>query len=338
MSIAESFFGKSFSGAKCKTLITLTISRIKLLKNKRELQLKQMEKDIVHCLQSGQETTAQIRVEHVIREQNILAAYAIIELFCEHLGVRLHIIETQRECPLDLREAVATLIFAAPRCSDLPELLHIRNLFVAKYGKDFVTAIAELKPNCGVNRQIIEKLSAHAPVADLRLKTLKNIAKEYNILWDSTATESEIFKLHEDLLDGSSHFLKEGNAPILQKNESAYRVENPTSRMHPVEQMAHGNSTSGDQKSAALEKSLSKLNVSDATSNSTLTVMPRNSLSKDIAIPEAIEPKNNPIASSQDVMALAQTALAKADRALAAARIAANLVKDTCSISNSLKE
>lgn len=59
-----------------------------------------------------------------------------------------------RTCPLDLKEAISSLIFASPRCSDLPELLQIRQLFAAKYGKEFAAAAAELRPDCGVNRRV----------------------------------------------------------------------------------------------------------------------------------------------------------------------------------------
>lgn len=59
-----------------------------------------------------------------------------------------------RECPSELREAVASIIFAAPRCSDLPDLLHVRNLFAAKYGKEFVAAASELRPDTSVNRTV----------------------------------------------------------------------------------------------------------------------------------------------------------------------------------------
>ncbi|XLT32763.1 hypothetical protein HN873_064055 [Arachis hypogaea] len=62
-------------------------------------------------------------VEHIIREENMMAAQEIIELFCELIAVRLPIIEAQRECPLDLKEAISSVCFAAPRCADLPKLL-----------------------------------------------------------------------------------------------------------------------------------------------------------------------------------------------------------------------
>lgn len=59
-----------------------------------------------------------------------------------------------RECPADLKEGIASLIFASPRCSEIPELVAIRNIFEKKYGKDFVSAATDLRPNCGVNRMV----------------------------------------------------------------------------------------------------------------------------------------------------------------------------------------
>lgn len=59
-----------------------------------------------------------------------------------------------RDCPPELREAIASIIFAAPRCSDIPDLLHIKNLFTTKYGKDFISAVSELRPDSGVNRTV----------------------------------------------------------------------------------------------------------------------------------------------------------------------------------------
>lgn len=46
-----------------KTLLKLTIPRIKLLRNRREIQLKQMRRDIAKLLETGQEATARIRVQ-----------------------------------------------------------------------------------------------------------------------------------------------------------------------------------------------------------------------------------------------------------------------------------
>nr|GMD77094.1 IST1 homolog [Ipomoea batatas] len=73
-----------------KTCLTLAVSRIKLLQNKRDVQLKLMRKEIAQFLQTGQEAIAQIR------EQNIWAAYEILEMFCEFVLARVPILESQR--------------------------------------------------------------------------------------------------------------------------------------------------------------------------------------------------------------------------------------------------
>lgn len=40
----------------------------------------------------------------------------------------------QRECPEECKEAVASLMFAAARFADLPELRDLRNIFTERYG------------------------------------------------------------------------------------------------------------------------------------------------------------------------------------------------------------
>ncbi|KAH0453625.1 hypothetical protein IEQ34_017949 [Dendrobium chrysotoxum] len=210
----DSFFNKGFKAAKCKTLLKLTIPRIKLLRNRREIQLKQMRKNIASLLENGQEATARIRVEHIIREENMMAAQEIIELFCELITVRLPIIEIQRECPLDLKEAISSICFAAPRCSDLPELLQVQMLFASKYGKEFVAAATELIPDCGVNRQIIQLLSVHAPSVETKLKLLKEIAEEHEVDWDPASTETEFLKPNEDLLNGPNNISSSPTLPL----------------------------------------------------------------------------------------------------------------------------
>jgi vacuolar protein sorting-associated protein IST1 len=130
----------------------------------------------------------------------MMAAQEILELFCELIAVRLPIIEAQRECPLDLKEAISSVCFAAPRCSDLTELQQVQILFVSKYGKEFVAAASELKPDSGVNRKLVELLSVRAPSPETKLKLLKEIAEEHELDWDPASTETDLFKSHEDLL------------------------------------------------------------------------------------------------------------------------------------------
>ncbi|KAL8102516.1 hypothetical protein AgCh_027133 [Apium graveolens] len=191
-----------------KTSLKLATARIKLMKNKKGGQMNQIKNDLAQLLQSGQDRTARIRVEHFIREEKMVAAYDLIELYCELIAARLPIIESQKNCPIDLKEAVASVIFAAPRCADVPELLDVKKHFTAKYGKEFVTTALELRPNCGVGRMLVEKLSAVAPDGQTKFKVLNAIAVEHNIQWDSKSFEENETKPVDDLLNGPSTFKK----------------------------------------------------------------------------------------------------------------------------------
>ncbi|KAG2712948.1 hypothetical protein I3760_04G150300 [Carya illinoinensis] len=203
-----SMLHRSFKPAKCKTALKLAVSRIKLLKNKREAQLKQLKREVAQLLESGQDRTARIRVEHVVREEKTTAAYELIEIYCELIVARLSIIESQKNCPIDLKEAISSVIFAAPRCADIPELMDIRKQFTAKYGKDFVSSAIELRPDCGVGRMLVEKLSAKAPDGQTKMKILSTIAEEHNVKWDPNSLEEQDTRPPEDILNGPNTFEK----------------------------------------------------------------------------------------------------------------------------------
>lgn len=60
--------------------------------------------------------------------------------------VKLKLLEL-RNCPIDLKEVVATVIFATPRCSDVPELADVKKHMTSKYGKEFNSAALDLRPD-----------------------------------------------------------------------------------------------------------------------------------------------------------------------------------------------
>ncbi|MFS7998219.1 putative vacuolar protein sorting-associated protein Ist1 [Helianthus anomalus] len=119
---------KRFKSTKCKTALKLATSRIKLMKNKKGVQINQMKRELAQLLETGQERTAlkfEYVVEHVIRVEKMVATYDLIEIYCEFIVGRLPIIESQKP-----------------------------SQFTAKYGKDFVSAAIELHPDCGVSRMV----------------------------------------------------------------------------------------------------------------------------------------------------------------------------------------
>jgi Regulator of Vps4 activity in the MVB pathway len=57
--------GNFFCGVDSKVSLRMAMSRMKLLRNKRVVQVRQMRRDVAQLLQSGQDQTARIRVIHL---------------------------------------------------------------------------------------------------------------------------------------------------------------------------------------------------------------------------------------------------------------------------------
>ncbi|KAG6662094.1 hypothetical protein CIPAW_03G219200 [Carya illinoinensis] len=113
-----------------------------------------------------------------------------------------------RKCPIDMKEAISSVIFASPKCGDIPELMDVRKHFTAKYGKEFVSAAIELRPECSVSRMLVEKSSAKAPDGQTKIKILRGIAQEHNVKWDPNSLEEQDTRHPEDLLNGPNTFEK----------------------------------------------------------------------------------------------------------------------------------
>ncbi|OAY57064.1 uncharacterized protein LOC110608637 isoform X1 [Manihot esculenta] len=205
----KAFLGKTFKTSKFRILTKIAISRIAYLEKQHKVRYSQARADVLELLNIGQRERALLRAEHVIREQNVLDAYAMIENYFHLLMERVVILEKNKKCPEELKEAISSLIFAASRCGELPELQKIRKLFASRFGKEFATCAVELRNNCGVNPKIVKKLATRQPSLDSKLKALNEInpANEINLQAEgsaSTVTEEKLEKQPEYIESGES--------------------------------------------------------------------------------------------------------------------------------------
>ncbi|KAK7275234.1 hypothetical protein RIF29_16343 [Crotalaria pallida] len=178
----DALLGRSFKAAKFKPIVTLAIARLAILKNQRQARLRLGRADVIQLLQLGHHERALLRVEHVIKDQNMLDVYDKIEGYSNLLMERVHLIEQERECPEELMEAASGLLYAASRCGDFPEIQEIRAVLTSRFGKVFAASAIELRNNCGVHPQMIQKLSTRTPSLESRMKALKEIASENSIV------------------------------------------------------------------------------------------------------------------------------------------------------------
>lgn len=150
---------------------------------------------ISELLTEGKYESAKIRVEQIIRDDFMMEAMEIVELYCELLLGRFALFDQHKptnECEPSLIESVATIIYSAPRMN-IHELLQLRDGLSARFGKEFVTNTSENKLH-QVNSKVIQKLSIYAPDPFLVEQYLKEIAKFYEIPWtfDTSITTEEL--------------------------------------------------------------------------------------------------------------------------------------------------
>ncbi|KAK9903814.1 hypothetical protein M0R45_000921 [Rubus argutus] len=197
----DALLGRSHKIPKFKPLLTLALSRVAVLKTQRQVKFSQSRSDVLQLLQLGHHDRALLRVEHVIKEQNMLDVLVMIEGYCNLLIERVHLIEQERECPDELKEAASSMLYAASRCGDFPELQEIRNILTSRFGKEFTARSIELRNNCGVNLTMIQKLSTRMPTGESRMKVLKEIAFENSIVLNleetSGSTEDKKKRQHQ---------------------------------------------------------------------------------------------------------------------------------------------
>ncbi|KAF6163135.1 hypothetical protein GIB67_024999 [Kingdonia uniflora] len=196
------FFGWR-KASRCKKLILRVQCRLKLLKNKRESIIRQLEGDVAQLIKAGKDQSAFARVEQLLKDQCLKAAYDLLDHFCEFIIVNLPYIRKHKDCPNNVGEAVSTLLFASARCGDLPELSKLRKLFGERYGQKFATTSVELLPGNLVNRQMIEKLCVKSIPDDVKFRLEKEIARDDCLQLGPPEIDSMLALQHDQVYDAS---------------------------------------------------------------------------------------------------------------------------------------
>ncbi|XP_023329877.1 IST1 homolog isoform X2 [Eurytemora carolleeae] len=188
---------------KLKTNLRLSINRLKLLEKKKAEMAMKSRKEIADYLGAGKVERAKIRVEHIIREDYMVEAMEILEMYCDLLLARFGLIQQMKTLDDGLAEAISSLIWVAPRMmSDVQELKIVAEQFAAKYGKPYAQACRENAVTT-VSAKLMHKLSVQAPPKITVEKYLIEIARYYNVEYEpdpQVMNQDEIYSA-DNLID-----------------------------------------------------------------------------------------------------------------------------------------
>ncbi|XP_034481876.1 IST1 homolog isoform X4 [Drosophila innubila] len=167
---------------KLKTNLRLAQNRLKLLEKKKAEITQKSRKEIADYLATGKTERARIRVEHIIREDYLVEAMEIVEMYCDLLLARFGLIQQMKELDAGIAEPVSSLVWVCPRLqSDVAELKVISDIFVHKYGPQFGEHSRTATGEHYVSEKLMHKLTLQAPPKLLVENYLIAIAKNYNI-------------------------------------------------------------------------------------------------------------------------------------------------------------
>lgn len=180
----DGLLGRGFA-AKCKSLIKLTKNRIDVIRRKRKATEKFLKKDIGDLLVNGLDVNAYGRAEGLITELTLTSCYDFVEWTCDFVLKHLSVLQKLSGCPEECREAIACMIIAAARFSDLPELRDLRQIFQERYGNSL---------ECYVNQEFAANLNPKSFTLEQKVRLMQEISSEFSIKWDSKDFELRMSK------------------------------------------------------------------------------------------------------------------------------------------------
>lgn len=175
----------------------MTITRVRNLKGKRANGVKLQQRDIAEMLQEKKYDMARIRVDQCMETEKSLEGLEMLLVLLEVVAARVQLLADSKGvpllctaggsngalslCPLELKEAVTTVIWASSVLGDsIPELIKLRTIFGNKYGKEFVQ-MSVRNSELSVSETVLECFAMSSKSQDECIAYLSQIAKTYEV-------------------------------------------------------------------------------------------------------------------------------------------------------------
>lgn len=173
----------------------VAVARLKLLEKKKTDSALQARPEIAEYVNANKTDRARVRVESVIREDYLVEAMELVEMYADILHTRSGLLKAGG-LHESLKKPVTTLIWAAPRLSQYcPELKNVSKLLGDILGKKFVKA-CEANETDEVCERVMAKLDPKPPRASLVERYLIEICRTADVDFSP-----DLALLHSDSID-----------------------------------------------------------------------------------------------------------------------------------------
>jgi hypothetical protein len=187
-----SWFSASFDSNKFSTKAQIAEKTLNLLIKKKTETTQRERKTIADCLKDDTKIRrAKIKVEHIIREDYMLDAMALIQEYCLLLRMRRQIVNrgTKGAPDCSIHEAVDSLIWAThctPIHDECGQLMELCKMLEIKYGKEYIQSVIDTPPeqNPRIKKELISRLNPNPPKLLIIEQYLIAIADSYNVEYE----------------------------------------------------------------------------------------------------------------------------------------------------------
>jgi len=173
--------GVRWSKTQVKVKLKLAVQRMNMATNKKGNLIKMQRKEVAQLLDKEKDESARIKGEGLIHEQNLVLCMETLILMCDLLAARIGLLDSEKECPEDLVEACASIIYCAGRV-EVTELKEIGQFLGAKFGQKWAESFINNETGV-VSQRVIDRLSVKPPPFEEVIKLLTDIAEQFDIDW-----------------------------------------------------------------------------------------------------------------------------------------------------------
>jgi hypothetical protein len=175
-----------FDPVKLKPLLKMSITRLRLVGGKRKNGVCKERRELADLLKQGNVAGCRVRVEQVMREESALNGFEILGMLTDLVSSRLPSLANspQGVCPPEMKEAITSLIWAAPYVgTHVPEFVGIRQQIAAKFGPEFVSNAAK-NLELSVHEQLRASFDGTPPSEERCVRYMESIVEEFRIAID----------------------------------------------------------------------------------------------------------------------------------------------------------
>ena len=162
-----------------RELIEVSQKEFQKYQTEKDETIQKTKEELINDLNSKDKNSSKEKMKIILKAEDDTIIYNILDHCLKTLKEKISLLSENKECPMELKAALNTMIYAAPKYK-IKELKDFRNVFKGKYGSKYIDKVDDNEEHL-VNEVLIEKLNINNYSEQLLTIRLKLICQEKKI-------------------------------------------------------------------------------------------------------------------------------------------------------------